>query len=96
MPHDAEQDLFAKILLHFTFDGISPALLEPERIAAEARQGMVMIRQLAEQGHRDPARQLVEQALDQVTEASGEPGGPAQVFAELTNELLDLHTELAS
>lgn len=95
MPHESEMELFSRILLHFTFDGISPSLQEPETIAAEARQGMVMIRQLAERGHRDSARELADQALSQINEASTQPGAPAKIFAELTNELLDLHTELA-
>lgn len=96
MPHDSELELFSKILLHFTFEGISPTLLEPELIAAQGREGIVMIRQLAERGHRDNARQLSEQALEQIAEASEQLGAPAHVFAELTNELLDLHTELSA
>ncbi|MCW4466844.1 hypothetical protein OK351_15230 [Glutamicibacter sp. MNS18] len=95
MPQDSEMEWFSRVLLHFTFDGISPTLLDPENIAAEARQGLVLIRQLAERGHRESARQLTEQALDQINDASRQPGAPAQVFAELTNELLELHSELA-
>lgn len=94
MPHDAELELFSRILLHFTFDGISPTLLEPELITAEARQGMVMIRQLGERGHQQQARELCEQAMEQVRQASEQSSAPARVFAEITNELLELHTKL--
>ena len=94
MPHESEMELFSRILLHFTFEGTSPALLDPGVIGAEARQGMALIRQLADHGHRVQARELTEQALSQISEASRGPDAPAPVLAELTNELLQLHTEL--
>lgn len=87
-------ELFSRILLHFTYDGISASLLDPENIAAEGHQGIQLLRGLAEQGHIEQARELTEQALEQVNFASRVPGSPAKEFAELTNDLLELHTEL--
>ena len=48
MSNESEMELFSRILLHFTFDGISPALREPEGIAAEAREGITLLRALAD------------------------------------------------
>ena len=96
MSNESEMELFSRVLLHFTFDGISPALREPEGIAAEAREGITLLRALADRGHRENARDLTEQALSQINEASQLPEAPASVFAQITNELLELHTELSA